>query len=238
MELCVKAGLQGVEWGGDSHVPHGDLKQAALVARQCADHGLEIPSYGSYYRAGLPHDGKNPTAKAVVDSALELGTSIIRIWVGNKSPDRTSPEETTAILKAIEVICAEAAQANLLVAAEYHAWTLTETIESVEALFAQISAPNFRTFWQPNPLRTEPYHTESLQRVLPHLLHLHVYHWSETLERFPLAEAAKQWKQWLKMANLPGTTRFALLEFFKGDSVEQFQQDAQCLNDMLTQLEL
>ncbi|MGA0333516.1 MAG: hypothetical protein ACO3N7_00525 [Kiritimatiellia bacterium] len=41
IEEVVKAGQQGIEWGGDVHVPHGDTRKAEQVARWTRDAGLE-----------------------------------------------------------------------------------------------------------------------------------------------------------------------------------------------------
>ena len=46
-----EAGLMAIEWGGDVHVPHGDLDKARYTADKMRENGLEIASYGSYYRA-------------------------------------------------------------------------------------------------------------------------------------------------------------------------------------------
>ncbi|MET0262082.1 MAG: sugar phosphate isomerase/epimerase, partial [Rariglobus sp.] len=50
--LVKKAGLKGIEWGGDIHVPHGDLARAREVRELTLEHGLKTAAYGSYYRAG------------------------------------------------------------------------------------------------------------------------------------------------------------------------------------------
>ena len=47
------AGLSGIEWGGDVHVPPGDLDTARSVARLTAGAGLQVFAYGSYYRLGM-----------------------------------------------------------------------------------------------------------------------------------------------------------------------------------------
>lgn len=52
IDLVVKAGLDAIEWGGDIHVPHGDIKKACKVARLMKKADLEMAAYGSYYRVG------------------------------------------------------------------------------------------------------------------------------------------------------------------------------------------
>ena len=56
IELAVKCGLEGIEWGGDVHVPHGEIKLAEDVLDQTLAAGLLCPSYGSYYKVGVSED--------------------------------------------------------------------------------------------------------------------------------------------------------------------------------------
>lgn len=51
-EVAAKAGLAAIEWGGDVHVPLGNLVAAQRVKALSEVHGLEIAAYGSYLRAG------------------------------------------------------------------------------------------------------------------------------------------------------------------------------------------
>lgn len=50
VKIVVEAGLDGIEWGGDIHVPHGDLQVAKQTMRMTEDAGLTVTAYGSYYR--------------------------------------------------------------------------------------------------------------------------------------------------------------------------------------------
>ena len=50
VQLAAAAGLRGIEWGGDIHVPHGDLQAARAVRDITAAAGLQVLAYGSYFR--------------------------------------------------------------------------------------------------------------------------------------------------------------------------------------------
>src|SRR5690625_3937512 len=71
IELTSKAELNGIEWGGDVHVPSGNLKHAAEVVRLTEESNLEVSSYGSYYRVG---DIKsNPVSfEQILETAVHL----------------------------------------------------------------------------------------------------------------------------------------------------------------------
>src|SRR4051812_32305936 len=52
LAAAAAAGLECIEWGGDIHVPPGDSALARQVGAATADAGLQVASYGSYFRAG------------------------------------------------------------------------------------------------------------------------------------------------------------------------------------------
>jgi len=96
ISLATEAGLGSIEWGGDVHVPHGDLKSAQRVARLTADAGLEVSAYGSYYRAA----GRQSTGvdfESVYKTALALGAPIIRVWAGGVGSSRADAAVREAV---------------------------------------------------------------------------------------------------------------------------------------------
>ena len=53
VDLMTRTNLVGIEWGGDVHVPHGEIALARDVAQMTRDAGLLVAAYGSYYRVGV-----------------------------------------------------------------------------------------------------------------------------------------------------------------------------------------
>jgi len=79
--------LEGIEWGGDVHVPHGKLTAARDIGQKTRDAGLEPFCYGSYYRFRdvLPRVKESgPEIEAVLDTAEALGASRVRLWAGEE----------------------------------------------------------------------------------------------------------------------------------------------------------
>ncbi|MFN2155934.1 MAG: sugar phosphate isomerase/epimerase, partial [Anaerolineae bacterium] len=74
---AAQAGLEAIEWGGDVHVPHGDVDAARTVRRTTEEAGLQVAAYGAYYRVG--HEEPCPFAD-VLESAVALGAPLIRVW--------------------------------------------------------------------------------------------------------------------------------------------------------------
>ena len=75
-EMAAKAGLAAIEWGGDVHVPLGNLVAAQRVKALSEVHGLEIAAYGSYLRA----DGKRArtTKRNILSIAMTTATTANR----------------------------------------------------------------------------------------------------------------------------------------------------------------
>ena len=73
IELARRAQLDGIEWGGDIHVPAGDLQSAASTAAKMRTAGLSVFSYGSYF-----YGDKGESFSPVLSSAKTLGAPVIR----------------------------------------------------------------------------------------------------------------------------------------------------------------
>lgn len=138
--LPAAPGLDAVEWGGDIHVPPGNA-QAARAALHCTrENGLTVSAYGSYYRAGAEED-----FGPVLETALSLGCRVIRVWAGRQGSALCTQEERRAVTACLARAAERAAQAGCVVATEYHADTLTDTLASALALLGE--APGLRTLW-------------------------------------------------------------------------------------------
>jgi len=231
LQFASSAGLQAVEWGGDIHVPPGDLAIAKDVRRQTEDTGLKVSSYGSYYRVGSSQD-----FPAVVDSARELGARSIRVWAGTKGSRETSKEERAAILEDARRCAQLAGAAGLSFDFEYHDHTLTDHPESVADLMRELPEPTIRFSWQPPHGRPEEESLTTLRAVLPRLGHVHVFEWWPGPEtRLPLAHGKSRWTRFLALAGTaPGSGRCALLEFMPGDDPGVLSREAATLRSVLS----
>lgn len=233
VEATAAAGLAGIEWGGDVHVPHGDLVRAAEVRRLTADAGLVVPSYGAYYHAGASENEGLAFAR-VLDTARELGAPVIRVWAGRQGSVQADASTRTRVIDDCRRIAALAAGAGIIVASEYHGGTLTDTDASAAAFLAEVNHPNFKTYWQPRSGAAPDEALRGLRDILPRLAHLHVFHWwPDAGNRRPLAEGADRWPRYLELvATAPGD-RFAMLEFVANDDPTVLPADAATLKQWL-----
>lgn len=230
VELVYKAQLEGIEWGGDVHVPPGDLARAREVRRLTELAGLETAAYGSYYRAG---EGSTAGFSAVLASAVELGAPVIRIWAGSKNWDNADEDYRRAVIDDCRRIADRAAQEGIAVACEYHRSTLTETNLSAAAFIAAVGHPNFLTYWQPPIDMGFEERLAGLIAALPRLSHMHCFHWLGE-QRRPLAEGSVDWQKYLAAVQRAPGDHYVLLEFVPDNSPQAFAQDAATLRSWVS----
>ncbi|CAM3063698.1 sugar phosphate isomerase/epimerase [Rariglobus hedericola] len=233
LALVKKAGLKGIEWGGDIHVPHGDLARAREVRELTLEHGLTTAAYGSYYRAGQS-EGNGLAFERVLETAIELGAPTIRVWPGAAGSDVTDEEGRWKIIHDLRRIAAMAAKAGVSVSTEFHGGTLTDTNESAAQLLVEVDHPNLLTCWQPHNGEATDECVAGLREVQSRVSNIHVFHWWPTpADKHPLADGAERWGRfWPLIQDMPGD-RYALLEFVQGDEPEAFLRDAATLREWL-----
>lgn len=231
VSLVRKAGLACIEWGGDVHVPHGDLARAAEVRKQTVDAGLQTAAYGSYYRAG---SGQPPAFDAVLETAVALGAPVIRVWAGVKGSAESTSADRAAVAADLRRIGMQAQAAGVRVALEWHGNTLTDTLDSSLRLLDDTGLPPaaLGCYWQPHVGMAPAACRAELPRILPRLAHLHVFQW-RVHDRLPLADGAAVWPDYFREAAASGRDHAAMLEFVRNDSSDQFLADARALLDML-----
>lgn len=236
IDLVVQADLPAIEWGGDVHVPHGDLAQARLVRQKSEDASLSLPTYGSYYR--VSHEESGPF-ETVLETAVALGTPTIRVWAGRLGSVEADDGHWQRVIEDTRRIVDLAFDAGVTIAYEYHGNTLTDTLDSTMKLIEVVDRPGLRSFWQPPKGSAHQDNTTAIQRLSPWIEHIHVFGWlmdGDLTVRLPLAEHAVQWQGYLAALDaLPGD-RYALLEFVRNDDPQQFLADAATLKQWLAAL--
>jgi sugar phosphate isomerase/epimerase len=238
VRLAAGAGLSGIEWGADVHVPPGAIAEAESVASMCADAGIACPSYGSYLRAGSTDDATTGGHDAVFDTAVALGAGNVRVWSDWIAVADATADRRKAIADDLARSSAMAADRGLTISTEYHALTLTETAPStLQLLVESESPPNLYTYWQPMDALDPGDNLDELARVRDHVSHLHVFWWANFAERFPLADGAALWPDAFALvderANRWGADRYAFLEYVRGDDPAQLLEDAAALRSFL-----
>lgn len=233
IQLVQKAGLDGIEWGGDVHVPADNLENAKAIAEATRNAGLEVASYGSYLRLGDYEE--NPyTIEQTVETAVALKTKYIRVWAGSKASEIASSEYRQGVISQAREIAEAAAKYDIIISLEYHRNTLTDTVESTLELLEEINLENVTSCWQPSIDLTREQHVNSIKRTNNWLTHIHVFQW-DGIERLDLSEGIEEWKHYLSALRTDFTNRYLLLEFVKDDSKTQFFEDVKALKSIVNE---
>jgi sugar phosphate isomerase/epimerase len=228
VDLCVRAGLRAIEWGGDVHVPPGDLGCAAEVRRMTADAGLSVAAYGSYLRLG---EYETPASfEAVIETARALGAPSVRVWAGKRGSAQADDDYRRGVAEDALYLAGLAAKAEIFVCYEYHAETLTDTDASALELLRATHHPAIYTLWQPPHGLDVDARCASLVGVLRDLKYVHVFHWPQRGERVPLAAGAAGWLRYLRILREHGRACPLLLEFVRDDDPAQLLADATTLH--------
>lgn len=230
IELVHEAGLDGIEWGGDVHVPHGDLDCARKVGEATRNAGLKVISYGSYYDL----NNTDITFSDVMDTARALETDHIRIWAGSQGSADVDSKHRAVMVKKLRAVCREADWHGIGISCEYHAGTLTDTPDSAVRLVREVGCKNFGLYWQPVTGIGIEANTIALQKVIPYLTNIHVFYWHPAIsDRLPLVDGISDWMHYFDAITRSSRDHAAMLEFVKDDKPESFLEDARTLKLLL-----
>lgn len=231
IKIAKEAGLDGIEWGADVHVPPSDKENARRVGELTRAAGLEVLSYGSYYFAG---EGMDFTP--ISEAAKELGTGDIRVWAGKMNRDKgigeVDQKELANIVQDIQALAVIAEANQQQIHLEFHQWTYTDTAESTINVLKSVDRANVDTYWQPNVHSTHQERMEQLQLLKDKISNIHVFYWGDNFKRYPLEHGAQNWQDYLSLLTQYGE-RYYALEFVKDDSIEQFKEDVATLKQLL-----
>lgn len=215
-----ESGLTAIEWGGDVHVPHGDIQIAEQV-KNLSD-GLFLPEYGSYYTIG---DSAPMLFDAVLTSARILGTKRIRVWPGrSKASDSFTTDEYAAYVADARRICDEASDMELVL--ECHPHSLTDEYHTALRFLRDVDRDNLKMLWQPNQFRDLSYNLDALHMLKDFITSVHVFSWDRE-KHYPLAWGAESWAKYLEI--LRERERSYLLEFIHDNRLESLPETAQTL---------
>lgn len=233
IEHTKKAELDGIEWGGDVHVPPKNYKYAKEIGELTKDAELDIISYGSYYKVG---ENNTVSFEEILETARLLSAPAIRVWAGEKSSNLADDKHREKVNQDTIRISKLAEKEKIDIYFEYHRKTLTDTAESSVQLMKDTNCQNVFLYWQPNiGLKIEK-RIDNIKKIIPWLSNVHVFHW-EGIERQSLSKGQFGWDKYIQVINDNATKKYAnryfMLEFVKNDDLEQFYEDASILKDIV-----
>ncbi|MEC2158339.1 sugar phosphate isomerase/epimerase family protein [Virgibacillus halodenitrificans] len=229
IDISKKAGISGIEWGGDVHVPPLS-DRAKEVARLTEQAGLEVVSYGSYYRLG---HGENNQFEEILQTAIQLKAPGIRVWAGKKGSEQADEKYRKKVAEDARRIAELAKEADIRIHLEYHGKTLTDTAESAADLLKMINHESVFLYWQPAVSLPVENRLKNIEKIRQWLSNIHVFHWHGT-EKLPFENGMEEWKKYLnKLEPEADETRYLLMEFVKDGKPTQFFDDVQALKSLV-----
>ena len=228
LALAVSAGLESIEWGGDVHVPPGDIDTAKSVGERTRASGLDVASLGSYYRCDLAGD-----FPSVLSSAAALGAPRIRVWAGGIGSADATPIDREEVATRLDSAALHASEYGIDLALEFHSGTLADTAESTLALLSDVASTNVSCYWQPPVGMDDDAALAELSQLAAWISTVHVFSWWPEHERLPLTSRTDLWTRALSFAGtLPGVTD-ALLEFLPDNDPALLNREAASLRSWL-----
>lgn len=226
-KLCEQCALRCIEWGGDIHVPAGNMQRAREVAAMSKTFGIPTSSYGSYFRLGNSDDD----FKRNLETAVELGAPVLRIWAGTEGSADCGEKKRGEWTQQLARISEEAEKAGVDVAPEFHINTLTDSLDSLRYLLKVL--PKQKFYWQPRWDWSEEDRLTALREIGDRLTHIHVFSWK--IEngreiRLPLEDGESMWK---KVISGLDAEKKALMEFVQDDEPQNLVRDAKILKNWM-----
>lgn len=240
VDLARHAGLEGIEWGGDVHVPHGAVETARDTLARCRDAGLDCPSYGSYYRVGAS-ESKGPRFADVLATAAALEARTIRVWAGTTNFENAAEGDVARVVEDTFRIARMAVGEGITVSFEYHGGTYTNTDANAQAFARMVTHPAVRFYWQPPHGQDTAACLCGVRALLDRITNLHVFHWCQIvgpdgthhIEKALLEEGIDRWQRFLDLLMPVPGEHWAHLEFTRNEDPANTVRDAAALRGMI-----
>lgn len=225
VDLAAAAGLESIEWGGDTHVPPGDLVRAEQVAKTTTDAGLVVASYGSYFRAA-----KGEALAPILDSAQALGADRVRIWAGSLGTAEATAEDRAETIARLQSAASDAHERGIDLALEFHSGTLADSATATLSVLSEVGSAALSTYWQPTVAASDDIALAEYEAVAAHTSAVHVFSWWPQTQRLRLHERDELWRRvFAAAAAQTHPPRDALLEFVPDDDPDLLAAEAATL---------
>jgi 3-dehydroshikimate dehydratase len=230
VEIAEEHRLSAIEWAADVHVQPGDRHTASTLKVRCESAGIRNVSYASYFRGGVHPDSDLDALRA---TAVLLGAANIRIWAGDIGSLECEPRQRRAITQGIKSAARLANRDGLTISLEFHANTLTDSLESTQRLIEDVDEDNLSTYWQPRPGVTGQVALREVASLLGDISSLHICVRDVRNRRRPLVDGQSIWRRILPIIVEDEIGHHGLFEFVVDDRPAQLKEDIETFRSWL-----
>lgn len=227
--MTQRLGLKAIEWGGDVHAPPDNISRVRAIGRMSRETGLQVASYGSYFRLG-----ENQEFLPWLQAAQALRAPNLRIWAGRESSSTLSPPRYAALVDELRSHCEIAHVAGITVSLEFHENTAADSAAATLRLLRDVNHGGLRTYWQ-EPLGAHDTGKlrSDVESLRPWLSNLHVLAREPLPPHTPVALATRSalWTDIFRAVQ--SGSHHALIEFVRDDRPEALAEDARTLLALL-----
>lgn len=237
-EYMNSAGIETIEWGSDIHAPCGDTENAEYIKKISDEHGIEISSYGSYYRLG-ENDNPQKEFEKYLSVARILCAPVIRIWTGVYDFEDADGEYYAKCVEEAKLICDMAKSYGIVIGAEYHNGTLTNNADNAVRFLKDIGKSNFKLYYQYNPREGCAENLISAEKMMPYICNIHIFNIDIYGKHYFFDEndAENFWLALCRKLVKRGCDTNLLFEFLKQADLAGLKKDAHIMKNIMERAE-
>lgn len=226
IKVAAKANLKYIEWESDAHAPNKDAAKLRKIASFQKNFRIECCAYGTGFRLGETPIEELPE---YIQAAKLLGTKVLRVWAGKKSPWKWSEEGRKALFAECKLAAKIARKAGVVLCLECHKNTYTETKECALELMRAVNSPAFRMNWRPNYECMVEENIAYIRMLKDYIIQVRIFHRSG-LRRLPLENGIEEWQLYLKEFS---SNQLLLLEYMPDHEVGTLRREAGTLHSIV-----
>jgi sugar phosphate isomerase/epimerase len=229
LALAKAAGLDGVEWAGEAHVPTGDGAAQDRVLMETLRAGLTVASLSSLYRA-TPGAEQGLGFESLLAGAVRLQAPVLRVYAGALPSERLAPAEREGLQGELRRLGDLAGARGVTVCLSLGRNTSLDGYAAAAAMVGGAAHPFVRLAWEPLPGVEAAKATAALESAARGVGLLLAKRSDREGRGGPLSEEGEAWRRRLEAYRSgegdPSMSRFVLLGRLGEDDEGRLREDA------------
>lgn len=235
LALAKAAGLDGVEWAGEAHVPTGDGAAQDRLLMDTLRAGLTVASIASLYRV-TPGAEQGLGFESLLAGAVRLQAPVLRVYAGALPAARLSPAEREALRGELSRLGDLAGKRGVTICLSLGRNTSLDNYAAAIGVVEGAAHPFVRLAWEPLPGVEAAKATAALESAARGVGLLLAKRSDRDGKGGPLSEEGEAWRLRLEAYRRgegdPSMSRFVLLGRVGEDDEGRLREDAAFLRSL------